>query len=83
MQKLTADIDLLGKVAALDETLLTKSEKTYSKLMALAFAEKIFSVDVPALGYEVVVTAMKDLMLSLHGLFEKLRVSPIWISSAP
>lgn len=72
MQKLTADIDLLGKVVSLDETLLTKDEKIYSKLMALAFAEKIFNVDVPALGYEVVVTAMKDLLLSLHGLFEKI-----------
>ncbi|WP_241069680.1 hypothetical protein [Achromobacter insuavis] len=72
MQKLAADIDLLGRVAALDETLLTKDEKTYSKLMALAFAEKIFNVDVPALGFEAVMTAMKDLMLSLHGLFDKI-----------
>ncbi|MGE8659160.1 MAG: hypothetical protein ACN6O8_20645 [Achromobacter sp.] len=72
MQKFEADMDLLRKVAALDETLLTKDEKTYSKLMALAFAEKIFNVDVPALGYEAVMTAMKDLMLSLHGLFDKI-----------
>lgn len=72
MQKLTADIDLLGKVVSLDETLLTKDEKIYSKLMALAFAEKIFHVDVPALGYEAVVTAMKDLIYSLDDLFEKI-----------
>lgn len=72
MQKLTADIDLLGKVVSLDETLLTKDEKIYSKLMALAFAEKIFHVDVPALGYEAVMTAMKDLIYSLDDLFEKI-----------
>lgn len=71
-QKFEADLDLLRKVAALDETSLTKDEKTYSKLMALAFAEKIFNIDVPALGYEAVVTAMKDLVLSLHGLFDKI-----------
>ncbi|WP_368930292.1 hypothetical protein [Achromobacter xylosoxidans] len=71
-QKFHADLDLLNGIVSLDQTKLTKSEKNYSKLMAFAFAEKIFSVDVPALGYEVVVTAMKDLMLSLHGLFEKI-----------
>lgn len=71
-QKFHADLDLLNDLVALDENKLTKDEKTYSKLMALAFAEKIFNVDVPALGYEAVMTAMKDLMLSLHGLFDKI-----------
>lgn len=71
-QKFHADLDLLNDLVALDQAKLTKDEKTYSKLMALAFAEKIFNIDVPALGYEVVMTAMKDLMLSLHGLFDKI-----------
>lgn len=71
-QKFRADLDLLNDLVALDQTKLTKNEKTYSKLMALAFAEKIFNVDVPALGYEAVMTAMEDLMLPLHGLFDKI-----------
>lgn len=71
-QKFHADLDLLNDLVALDQTKLTKDEKTYSKLMAVAFAEKIFNVDVPALGYEVVMTAMKDLMLSLASLFDKI-----------
>lgn len=71
-QKFHADLDLLNDLVALDQAKLTKDEKTYSKLMALAFAEKIFNIDVPALGFEAVMTAMKDLMLSLHGLFDKI-----------
>lgn len=71
-QKFHADLDLLNGIVSLDQTKLTKNEKTYSKLMALAFAEKLFNVDVPALGYEAVMTAMKDLIYSLDDLFEEI-----------
>lgn len=49
MQKFKADKDLLIKIAALDENLLTTDEKSYVKLMTAAFAAKIFTVDFPAL----------------------------------
>lgn len=70
MQKFEADKDLLIKIAALDENLLTTDEKSYVKLMTAAFAAKIFTVDFPALLDEGAMTAIKDLMLSLHGLLD-------------
>lgn len=70
MQKFKADKDLLIKIAALDENLLTTDEKSYVKLMTAAFAAKIFTVDFPALLDEGAMTAIKDLMLSLHGLLD-------------
>lgn len=70
MQKLEADMDLLRKVAALDENLLTKDEKSYIKLMTATFAAKIFAVDFPAIFDEGLMTAIKDLMLSVHGLLD-------------
>ncbi|WP_180188823.1 hypothetical protein [Achromobacter insuavis] len=70
MQKFEADKDLLIKIAALDENLLTKDEKSYVKLMTAAFAAKICAVDFPALFDEGLMTAIKDLMLSVHGLLD-------------
>lgn len=70
MQKFKADKDLLIKIAALDENLLTTDEKSYVKLMTAAFAAKIFTVDFPALFDEGLMTAIKDLMLSVHGLLD-------------
>lgn len=70
MQKFEADKDLLIKIAALDENLLTKDEKSYVKLMTAAFVAKICAVDFPAIFDEGLMTAIKDLMLSVHGLLD-------------
>lgn len=70
MQKFKADKDLLIKIAALDENLLTTDEKSYVKLMTAAFAAKIFTVDFPAIFDEKLMMAIKDLMLSVHGLLD-------------
>ncbi|ODA08327.1 hypothetical protein A7P25_27550 [Achromobacter xylosoxidans] len=66
MQKLKADIALMARLSQLDQQSLPEVEQTYSKLMAFAFAEKIWNFDLPALGYQLVKRAFGDLMASVE-----------------
>ena len=65
MQKLKADAALMARLSQLDQRSLPEVEQTYSKLMAFAFAEKIWNFDLPALGYQFVKSVFGDLMASI------------------
>lgn len=66
MQKLKADAALMARLSQLDQRSLPEVEQTYSKLMAFAFAEKIWNFDLPALGYQFVKSVFGDLMASIE-----------------
>lgn len=66
MQKLKADVALMTKLSQLKQESLPDVERTYSKLMVFAFAEKIWNFDLPALGYQLVQSAFGDLMASIE-----------------
>lgn len=70
--KLKADMDLLRSISLLDQKSLPKVEQTYSKLMACAFAEKLFSVDLPLWGYELLKNGLLEWMASIEKLFHQI-----------